>query len=208
MSLFPDIASQQILFMRLFLHVQGGWETVNSFWKGHGIDDGRSVAYSGYMRNKIQHTASVHWRRSHTSCCDVRIAFEARSPSRLFKRTPKKGHRLKRADFKSFIELLQKEKLPGGIIPRFGLPWPSDMSRILGSPRIKTTSLSFEVSGGDDATLHVDLFEQEGGWIGVFEPLTLLELPDGPVASGFFDSSLRLAKAFSQPLLTTEHTDG
>ena len=40
--LFPDLAGRRIAFLRFFIHLEGAWDWIDSFWRERGKDRGRN----------------------------------------------------------------------------------------------------------------------------------------------------------------------
>jgi hypothetical protein len=167
--------------MEFYLHATSGLDTLDGFWERHGLD--RSVArlvFLGYKSGGHPHTLSIRWARSHADCSDVYITFEARRPESALQlsRAPDrkewmKSHRITKAAFKDFLELIPQLHLPHKITARYAFPWKSVLDSLvrISDSAIRPTSLSFDLADEKGRVVLKITHHKEGkDWLLIVEP--------------------------------------
>ncbi len=204
MSIFPDLAGQNIEFMDFFFHISDGFEWVNDFWKKKSLDTSlhsHSVFFP-YVRNKVDHTIVLRWRLAHRNCCDVWLSVECNSHKELKIKTK---HRSRQTGFVEFLNIVRKSNKTGRIVARYGFLVSATVLPVMSLPRIKVTGVRLEVEDIDKRSKSKDKTRVEVNYIGekcliIVEPSRRLRFLKEPVHSNFFAAPMQIASAFAQAL--------
>ena len=193
MVVFPDLAGEGLQFIRFFAHLDDGWRFVERFWGKNEVPRPfrPGVAYSTYTRQGIVHTASVRWRRSWETCCNVRLSLDVDTPSGL--QFPGKGHKVRQSVLLDFVETMRARGTPTGVRTQYAALLKHDLfpPKI---PSVLTTRQQMIAQVDEHSYLKVEFHRREDGWLIVVEPSWTLDWPEEPVAAGFFDEPIEIAR--------------
>lgn len=205
MRLFPDLATNKLLFLRFFVHFTKGLEEIDRFWNERGrTRDRLGLVYSSYSRRKKAHTASVQWRPHGESCCDVRISLDAVRPRDLGFHSGRE-YKANVSEFAEFLDFI-RSKENTGIVSQYGFELPP--SFVADPPNSRITRFTMEV-GRDRALAELDMKRKDDlSWLAVIQPKGLLNFKKEPVSASYFLAPLEIAKQLGSVFLEKEQRNG
>jgi hypothetical protein len=202
MALIPDIAAHGLSFMHFFFHMEGGFESVEDFWRQREVPTVEWAGLSYYEVLGLSHalTASIQWRRVAKDCCDVRLALDAMDAKSLGFPEDKQ-YQINETTFREFFDFARQQEV-GGILARYGATLLGELHflELPGNARLKR----FVIEAGDKpSTITADFSRDAAGrWTVTLEPERLLHFLDKPVDDEFFEAPLKAATILVTPLIT------